>query len=318
MKMLAVIVNFCTPSMTVEAVETFLENTRNEFEWRLIVVDNDSRDSSFEQISAAIAERTWSDTVSIVASDRNGGFGYGNNVAIRRALEGGDPPDYFYLLNSDAFAEPGAANALVQFLDSHPDVGIAGSLIHNGDVDASAFRFPSLISELDSGARLGLLSLLCRRWSQNIPISNTACKVGWVSGASMMVRREVFESVGLFDETFFLFFEETDLCLRAARAGWQTWYVPDGSVRHIGGASTGLDFARPIPGWWFASRRHYFLKNHGRIYLWAANVTWVASYATWRLRRIIQRKPDHDPPGMLRDFIRYNFGFWRANKNEIR
>jgi GT2 family glycosyltransferase len=123
----------------------------------------------------------------------------------------------------------------------------------------------------------------------------------------MMLRRDVLDSVGLFDEAFFLFYEEMDLCLRAHRAGWTTWYVHESHVRHAGAVSTGLrENGRRVPPYWYASRIHYFLKNHGRRHLWGANALFALGYAAWRVRRRLQRKPDVDPPHLLVDFLRYN------------
>jgi len=122
----------------------------------------------------------------------------------------------------------------------------------------------------------------------------------------MMIRREVFADVGEFDETFFLYFEETDFCLRAKKAGWSTHYVRGSAVAHIGSVSTGLkDNRRRMPQYWFDSRHHYFKKNHGPMYLALSDVLFALGFAMWRVRRKIQRKPDEDPPALLADFIRH-------------
>ena len=129
----------------------------------------------------------------------------------------------------------------------------------------------------------------------------------WVSGASMVVRRAVLDAVGPMDEGYFLYFEETDFCLQARRAGWQTWYLPQAAVVHVAGQSTGLTgphakVAR-VPGYWFDSRRRFFSKNHGRAYAMAADLAWAIAHLSCRVRRWI--KPgDTDPPTLLRDFIR--------------
>src|SRR5277367_5597369 len=93
-----------------------------------------------------------------------------------------------------------------------------------------------------------------------------AHRTDWVNGASMMVRREVFDSIGLMDEKFFLYYEETDFCLRALEAGWPTWTVPSSRVVHLEGQSTGATGAiakrKRVPKYWFDSRRRYFRKHH--------------------------------------------------------
>jgi N-acetylglucosaminyl-diphospho-decaprenol L-rhamnosyltransferase len=133
-------------------------------------------------------------------------------------------------------------------------------------------------------------------------------QVDWLPGASMMIRREVFKSIGLMDEGYFLYYEETDFCLQARRANWSCWYVPQSRVMHIAGQSTGVTdrkaVPRRLPQYWFNSRRRYFTKNHGIFYAALADLAWTVGFVLWRLRRVVQRKPDTDPPKFLEDFLR--------------
>ena len=117
---------------------------------------------------------------------------------------------------------------------------------------------------------------------------------------------EVLEKIGLFDETFFLYFEETDLCRRAALAGWPTDYVVESRVAHIGSVSTGMKTWARIPGFWLDSRLHYYVKNHGPAYAFAATLATLAGGALWRARLLIQRKDRGDPPLYLRDMARHH------------
>jgi GT2 family glycosyltransferase len=197
---------------------------------------------------------------------------------------------------------------LLDFVEGHPRVGIAGSYIHgpDGETHITAFRFPTLASELEGTLRLGIVSRLLRRWIVAPPVPVEASRVDWLAGASMLIRREAFEAIGLLDETFFLYFEETDFCRRALNAGWPTWYIPSSRVTHIGSASTGIqDVSRRMPPYWFASRKRYFRKHHGTAYLWLANLLWILGFSAWRVRRALMRRPDPDPPRMLWDFVRH-------------
>lgn len=310
MKLLAVILNYKTPDMTLEALEALLRELRALPDARVTIVDNDSRDGSFEKLSAAVAERGLAPRVRVVASEYNGGFAYGNNFAIREALAWDEPPDYVYLLNSDAFPDPGCVGALVDFLEAHPEAGIAGSYVHGPEPvpHKTAFRFHSLASELETTLGIGMVSRLLRGWIVSPPLPTVTRPVDWLAGASMLIRREVFERVGLLDDGYFMYFEETDFCLAARRAGFRTWYVVESSVTHIGAASTGLkDRSRPTPPFWFASRRYFWLKNHGRPSLWAANALYVLGAALRRLRCKLTGKELEDFPHHLRDFVRFNF-----------
>jgi GT2 family glycosyltransferase len=316
-KVLAIIINFRTPELTLEAVASTIREFAEIPGRSVCVVENGSGDGSLETIRSTVEQRGWGDRVSIQASPENGGFAYGVNQGVRPALQSEDPPDYFYLLNSDAKPGPGAIEVLVRYLDEHPEVGIAGSYIHgpDGETHDTAFRFPSLASQFEQAVGLGFVSRLLDRWVVSKPVPREAARVDWLAGASMMIRREVFESVGLFDENFFVYFEETDFCRQAAQAGWPTWYLPESRVEHIGAASTGWkDVSKPRSSAWFDGRRYYFLKNHGRPYLWAANVLWVTGYLLWRVRAWIQRRPYPYPPRFFADFLRHNFSFRRIGR----
>ena len=137
-------------------------------------------------------------------------------------------------------------------------------------------------------------------------LGKSAMKVDWVSGACMLIRREVLKDIGLMDEDYFLYFEETDFCLQANRQGWPCWYVPDSRVIHYVGQSTGVVSGdverRRRPQYWFQSRQRYFLKNHGVFYTLMTDFVWGSTFALWRLRRRVQKKPDLDPEKMLLDF----------------
>lgn len=309
MKLLAVTVNFRTPEMTLRAVGTLLHELERYPDARVAIVDNDSADGSVEKLRQGVVDAGWSDRVEVLASPWNGGFAWGNNYAIRRALEGSDPPDYVYLLNSDAFPDEHSVERLVDYLDTHPGIGIAGSYIHGveGDTHRTAFRFPSVASEFEMTLGIGIVSRLLSRWIVSPELPTTTTQVDWLAGASMMIRRQVFEDVGLMDDGYFLYYEETDFCLRAARAGWPTAYVVESSVTHIGSVSTGFqDLSKPTPTYWYASRHRYFLENHGRAVLWTANFVYILGGLVRRLRSFLMRRPSHEPRGHMRDFLRFN------------
>jgi GT2 family glycosyltransferase len=275
----------------------------------VVVSDNASGDGSVEQIGAAIETEGWGDWASLLPLEHNGGYAKGNNAAIARSLQSTNPPPYFLLLNPDTIVRPGALQVLVDFMDEHPDVGIAGSRLEDpdGTLQCSAFRFHNVLSELDFGLSLGVVSKLLSKWVVAPPVSEETCQTDWVAGASMIVRREVFSSAGLLDEKYFMYFEEVDFCLRANKLGWPCWYVPKSRVVHLVGQSSGVtDTKRTptrLPGYWFDSRRRYFLKNHGWLYAALADAARVFGFTLWRLRRVIQRKPDKDPPRLLGDLL---------------
>ena len=308
MKLLTIILNFRTPALTLRAVDSAARAMEKWADARIDVVDNDSQDGSFEALRAGLAAYD-PRRVRLLASPRNGGFGAGNNYAIRLALAEEAPPELIYILNSDAFPDSGAIEALVGFLDAHPQAGLAGSYIYgvDGVPHETAFRFPTVWSEIESGLGLGVVSRLLEKYRVPIlPMPSETREVDWLAGASLMMRASVLREIGLFDEQFFLYFEETDLCRRAKRAGHSTWYVVDSRVAHVGSASTGMKKWRRIPRYWLDSRAHYFEKNHGAGYLRTANLAAAVALGIFRVRRAVQRKSDPHPPGYYGDFVRYN------------
>ncbi len=296
---LTVLLNWRTAEMTLRAADS-AERAMEGIDGGIVVVDNDSGDGSYETMSEALKDRP---RFRVVQSGRNGGFGAGNNVGIRLGLPGGVRPDYVYILNSDAFPAPDAIRLLLDYLENHPKVGFAGSYIHgpDGEPHVTCFRFPSVASEFEGAARTGPISRLLRNRVVAIGVPEATGPVDWLAGASMMLREEVIRTVGIFDETFFLYFEETDLCRRGAEAGWPTHFVRESRVEHIGSVSTGMKTWKRTPGYWFDSRWHYFRKSGGTGRAVAATLAHVAGGLILRARRLVQPRISGGPPHFLRD-----------------
>jgi N-acetylglucosaminyl-diphospho-decaprenol L-rhamnosyltransferase len=315
-----IIVNYRTADLTIECLRSLAKERQAE-SIQVIVVDNDSQDGSVEKIATAVISEDWSDWVLLVASEHNGGFAFGNNIAIRHFMNQKNAPEFIYLLNPDTYVRHNAVTKLVAFMEKNPKVGIVGSRIENpdGGPQLSSFKFHTLLTELNRGFNLGILTKILSPWINSQKISAQAERTDWVSGASMMIRRSIFEQVGLLDEAYFMYFEETDFCLQAARAGWECWYVPESKVVHYVGQSSGLTNTARIkrmPTYWFDSRHRYFQKNYGITYSILADLFWLVGFSTWRLRNVIQRKQHNFPPHLLWDsFI--NSVFFRRFKLQL-
>jgi GT2 family glycosyltransferase len=312
-KLLVVVINYRTPELTLRAVEAALRELDGIPGSAITLVENDSRDGSYERFEAEIPARGWSKSVRLSKSRCNGGFSYGVNQGVRPSLASSDAPEYVYLLNSDATPTPGSIEALLSFLEKHPDVGIAGSQIFgtDGALHETAFRFHNLISEFVGGIEgIPGLARLLDPYMVAMPLPTEPTRVDWLAGASMLVRREVFESAGFFDERYFLYYEEMDFCLRALERGFSTWYIPESRVEHVGAASTGWkDFGKPRTPHWFRGRRYYWLKNRGRALLWLANALWIAGLLVGRAKATLLGRTYTQPKRFLRDFLRHNLTF---------
>ena len=312
MNLLVVIVSYRVAHLTIDCLRSLSGQIREVPGARVAVCENGTGDDSAERIAGVIRAEGWGDWVSLQAVFPNRGFTGGNNVVLREALRSPDPPRYILLLNADTLVRPGALEALVDFMDAHPRAGIAGSALEDPDgvVRSGAFRFPSVLGVIENTLAFGPASKLLQRWKTS-PLPRTTCHTAdWVSGASMIIRREVLERIGLLDEDLYTYFDDVDICLRAWRAGWEVWYVPQSVIMHLEGQATGISShdQRPKrrPEYWFWARRHFFLKSYGAWRTATIDAAWIVSLALRRFRRWVQRKSDRDPPHLLYDALRFS------------
>jgi len=308
MKLFVAVLCYRVPDLTIDCLRSLSQQIDRVPGARVGVCENGTGGDVPERLARAIEENGWSSWCELTVIYPNRGFTGGNNLIIQPILESDDPPEYVLLLNADTIVLDHALDALVQFMDDCPQAGIAGSqlLSLEGVVQVSAFRFHNPLSELDRGLRLGIVSKLLS------PVcaveSTTACRTDWVSGASMILRRSMLDQIGLLDEGLYTYFDDIDICLRARRAGWESWYVPHSRVIHLEGASTGVNHreVKRRPAYWFQARRRFFLKNYGPVQTALADAAFLCGFASWRLRRRLQRKPDADPPHMLADALHHS------------
>ncbi|MBM4349508.1 MAG: glycosyltransferase family 2 protein [Deltaproteobacteria bacterium] len=217
----------------------------------VIVVDNGSQDGSGSEVRTAFP------SVFIIQNDKNLGFAKAVNQGLERCRG-----DYILLLNPDTQVKEGAVEALLSFMDTHPEAGVAGAQLLNpdGSKQNSIANFPSLATELLNKSLLRWL--FPDRFPGKERGYSTPIEVDSVIGACMMVRREAMEQVGLLDEDYFLFLEETDWCYRMKKAGWKVYHVPQAEVYHFQGKSAEKDKKRAKVEY-YRSRYQFFKKNRG-------------------------------------------------------
>jgi GT2 family glycosyltransferase len=194
-------------------------------------------------------------------------------------------------------------------MEQNPAVGIAGSRLEDpdGTPQHSAFRFHSAASEFDAGLRLGPVTRLLSRWIVAPPIVDEPIVTDWVSGASMMVRRQAFEDVGLLDEGYFTYFEDIDFCFQAKKKGWSAWYVPASRIVHLVGQSSGVNRTpRRLPPYLLEARRRYFLKSYGALYAAIVDLSAIAGLCLFQLRIFFGKRDTRPVPNMLRDHVRHS------------
>lgn len=274
-----VIVNYRTPALTEACLAAIRGERETLPKLRVVVVDGGSADSSAAHLAEIVAQPDYSAWVSFLPLDLNGGFGWANNQAILALARDPQPPEFIHLLNPDTEVSAGAVGYLVQDLMQHPRCGAAGSqlLTQEGKPAASTFRFPSVGRELIGAAQSESLGQLLGVRSTVIQAGERG-DIDWVTGASVMFRADALRETGLFDDGFFLYFEEVELMHRLKKRGWSVRHVPDSKVMHIEGASTGAGASvgpRPMPNYWYRSRRRYFALTGGYAVLLGANLCFL-------------------------------------------
>ncbi len=239
-----VIINYKTPELTIAGLQALFESEIS-YDFHVAIVENFSNDGSFEKIEIAIRENNWQNKVTMINSSFNGGFAYGCNLGIRFHQQR-QSTDFFWMLNPDAAVRPQALEELIEVFKTNSKLGIAGSRLENKDGSKrnASFTFHSWKTEFLRGFGLAIFDRLMSANIQKIVSSEEdihPSQTDWISGASMMIRKEVVDDIGYFDEKYFLYFEEMDYCLKAKKAGWQRWHVPKSRVMHFAGSSSGVN-----------------------------------------------------------------------------
>ena len=245
-----VIVNWNTKNLLIQCLQS-LKQTLQTLRTEIFVVDNGSTDGSKEKVREGFPE------VVLIDNPSNLGFARANNQAMRLSTG-----KYTLLLNPDTQVKEGAIETLKAFMDNHPEAGVVGAQLLNSDGSKqnSIANFPSLATELLNKSLLR--GLFPGRFPGKERAYSEPIEVDSVIGACMMVRREAMEQVGLLDEEYFLFLEETDWCYRIRRAGWKIYHHPKAEIYHFQGKSAEKDKKRAKVEY-YRSRYQFFKKNRG-------------------------------------------------------
>ena len=226
-----IIVSYNTRDILRDCLTALYKNM-GEVEAEIFVVDNDSADYSADMVRSEFPD------ITLIANRQNMGFAAANNQAFAHASG-----EYVLLLNPDAYIEPGAITTALAFMKKHPDCGVCGGRLVDlqGNLNPSARRFPGALSKFFT-----LTGLSARFPDSNVFnhhefasfSHDTPLEVDWVPGTFTLLRTDMLKETGFFDERFYIYYEETDLCRTVKNAGWKIFFIPDAGVIHVGGASS--------------------------------------------------------------------------------
>jgi GT2 family glycosyltransferase len=226
-----IVVSWNTRDILRDCLASVYEQTRG-ISFQVIVVDNASSDGSAEMVRAEFPQAV------LIENTENRGFAAANNQGME--IAGGR---YVLLLNSDTIVLDGAIQKTLRFAESHPEAAVVGCRVLNpdGTLQRTCFMFPSLLNLVLAATYLYKIAprnSFCGRERMGGWERDAVREVEVVSGCFMLVRREAIERVGLMDEEYFMYAEETDWCWRFKKAGWKSLFYPDAQIVHLGGQSS--------------------------------------------------------------------------------
>ena len=252
MDLFIVIVNWNTKALLLDCIASIYKTVKN-ISFEIWLVDNASNDGSVETVESIYPD------IRVIQNKKNMGFACANNQALHR-MQG----SYALLINTDTVLTEGSIEEIYNFMENSPETGMAGGqlLNHDGSKQNSIANFPNLFSLLFNETLLQVLfpkKFPGKRRKNVGPIEVDSC-----IGACLMVRKKAMEDVGLLDENYFFFFEETDWAHRMKQAGWKVCFVPSAGIFHFQGQSVGHDIRSRIM--FYRSRYIYFKKWHHSSY----------------------------------------------------
>lgn len=272
-----IIVNYKTSFEILRCLKSIVHHEHKYKEYEFIIIDNNSSDPGLDEI-----KKTFS-FVKIIYASKNGGFAYGNNIGINNSTG-----DYIFLLNPDTYIEDNSIQKLYHRITNDKNIHIIGPKLLNADGSNQSYYLPK--------SYLTLWKLICEqlylyRIFKNIRTFNsyfrtymnyeTETPVEQVSGAALMFRREIINRIGLLDENYFMYFEESDFCLQAVMNGFKLLYYPESKIIHTQAA--GMLSERAIRDF-VISFKYFFNKNYTPFAYYPA----LLIYLTGSLLRLIK------------------------------
>ena len=290
-KLSVLVVNYNSGNLLAECLRSVM-NTVDTAPFQVLVVDNDSSDDSLETAIREFPE------VEYIRNDLNNWYTGGANQAMK-ACRG----EYMLILNPDTVCHPGAVDGLIDFMESHGKAGIACPKLLNSDgtLQPSCRKF--LKSRYLVLKHLLPWSILPQSWKKRLVLEywdhGETVQSDWIIGACVLARREAVEQVGLKDEEFRMFHEETDWCLRMKKKGWQVWFVHDLKVTHYGSQAAMAMWGDHLVLEFYRGKHRFIKKHFGRTALLMHRIL-LAGLLTLRLLAVSLRRTAGDDDHLRR------------------
>ncbi|HQT25767.1 MAG TPA: glycosyltransferase family 2 protein [Burkholderiales bacterium] len=304
----AIIVNYRTPDLAIDCIRSLLPELQ-DISARIVVVDNLSGDGSAQRIRTWLDERALSDKVMLLESPGNLGFSGGNNLGIKAVSA-----DHYLLINSDTLVKPDAIRILLETSRKFPGAGIVSPRLVSlsGETQMSCFRFQRPLSELADAAQTSIVDRLMGSHVARIPIPEGAMEPEWTSFACALVRKAVFDKIGLLDDKFFMYFEDMEFCHRTRKAGWTIVHNPAAEIIHFHGGSSAFEeqvrARKRLPRYYYEARTRYFYILYGWRGLLAANIGCILGLSIAHFRKWMQgmtiRSPEYRALDIWLNFFR--------------
>jgi GT2 family glycosyltransferase len=249
-----IIISFNVRKLLKECLESVIRETRDT-RYEIWVIDNHSRDDSVQMLKESFPQ------VHLIENTENLGFTRANNQAIAKCQR-----DLILLLNPDTIIQDGALDKMVRFMDENSDVGAAGCRVLNGDGTLQlacrrSIPTPAVAFYKLSGlSRLFPNSKVMSKYNLTYLDPNTTHEVDAVSGAFLLIRKQVVDRIGMLDEDFWIFGEDIDWCIRTKKAGWKVMYYPDAHIIHYKGVGCGTNSRKT--SYEFYRAMYLFHKKH--------------------------------------------------------
>lgn len=265
-----IFVNYKTKDLTINAINSVIEKTEG-IDYEIFVVDNASNDGSIEAIEQKFSN------INIIKSDKNGGFGYANNIAIKQAKG-----EYILCLNTDTLLVNNAIKIMFDFMQKteNQNVGACGGYLVDKNLNPihCGGRLPTL---RDIFWKFGLKNIFKKYYKTNIELSfisndeNIQKKIEYITGADVFFRKSILDKTGLFDENFFMYFEESDLQYRMQKLGYNIMFIPEAKIIHLEGQSEDCNYKKRER---FKKSQIYYFRKHHQHQVWLLKLAYCILY----------------------------------------